>query len=47
MVKWAATLLKKGMTKKKTEVGMRWYGFSLLGAMALAERGMIDEDEEP
>lgn len=44
MVRWAATLQKKGFTKGKTERGMRWSGFSLLGAMALAE---LDEDEQP
>jgi putative DNA primase/helicase len=46
MVRWAATLQKKGMAKAKTERGMLWRGFNLYGAMELAERG-LDEDEEP
>jgi putative DNA primase/helicase len=45
-VKWALTLQKKGFTKRKTEVGMRWDGFRLLGAMALAERGLGDDEDE-
>lgn len=47
MVKWSATLLKKGMTKSKTERGMIWWGFNLFGAMELAERDTLDEDETP
>lgn len=46
-VRWAATLQKKGFTKEKTRTGVVWTGFSLLGAMALAEREGLDEDEEP
>ncbi|MBA3583041.1 MAG: hypothetical protein H0W36_00675 [Gemmatimonadetes bacterium] len=45
-VKWAATLQKKGFTKSKTKFGMRWEGFTTLGAMALAEQD-LDEDETP
>jgi len=45
-VRWAATLQKKGFLKKKTKFGMRWEGFALLGAMALAEQE-ADEDENP
>jgi putative DNA primase/helicase len=47
MTKWATFMMKKGFTKQKTETGMKWRGFSLLGAMALADRGLLDEDEEP
>jgi putative DNA primase/helicase len=47
MVRWAATLQKKGMTKQKTRTANRWTGFSLLGAVALAERELLDEDETP
>lgn len=46
-VKWAAQLAKKGFQKKKTETGMKWDGFRLLNAMELAEKGGIDEDENP
>lgn len=47
MVRWAAQLQKKGFEKTKTMLGMRWSGFSLLGAVALAERDGLDEDEAP
>ncbi len=45
-VRWSQAMEKKGFTKRKLETGMVWFGFSLLGAMALAEKG-IDEDEDP
>jgi putative DNA primase/helicase len=44
MVRWSAQLQKKGMTKSKTPLGMRWHGFNLFGASALAEKD-IDEEE--
>jgi len=45
-VRWALALQKKGFTKKKTETGMKWTGFRLLGAMELADKG-LDDDEDP
>jgi putative DNA primase/helicase len=45
-VRWALAMQKKGLTKRKTIAGMVWTGFRLLGAMALADKG-IDEDEAP
>jgi len=47
MVKWAGVLQKKGFVKTKTKFGMRWDGLRLLGAVALMDKGMLDEDEEP
>ena len=44
-VKFALTLQKKGMTKGKTPQGMVWTGFRLLGAMELADREDVEDDE--
>lgn len=46
MVRWSLALQKKSFSKTKTEQGMRWSGFRLLSSMALADKG-IDEDEQP
>lgn len=46
MTRWSLAMGKKGLAKKKTETGMKWQGFRLLGAMALADKG-IDDDEDP
>ncbi len=46
MVRWSLGMPKKGFAKHKTESGMVWRGFRLLSAMALADKG-IDEDETP
>lgn len=45
-VRFAIALQKKGFTKKKTESGIKWAGFRLLGAMELADKG-LDDDEDP
>jgi putative DNA primase/helicase len=45
-VKWAQAMEKKGLRKEKTKFGMRWKGFRLLNAMALAERGIGDDEDE-
>lgn len=45
-VRWGLTMQKKGFNKKRTKTGIVYSGFRLLGAMALAEKG-IDEDEDP
>jgi putative DNA primase/helicase len=45
-VKWALAMQKKGFTKERTKFGIRWTGFRLLGAMALADRGIGDDEEE-
>jgi phage/plasmid-associated DNA primase len=45
-VRFGQALQKKKFDKKKTESGMKWHGFRLLGAMELADKG-IDEDETP
>lgn len=46
-VRWAAAMQQKGFTKTKTKSANVWNGFRLLGATELADRGDIDEDEEP
>lgn len=46
-VKWSLTLQKKGYVKVRSSHGQRWQGLRLLGAMELADRGGLDEDEEP
>lgn len=45
-VRFGIALSHKKFWKKKTETGMKWHGFRLLGAMDLAEKG-IDDDEDP
>ena len=47
MVRWADALQKSGYVKRKTESGMRWVGFRLLGATELAEKDELDEEEQP
>jgi phage/plasmid-associated DNA primase len=45
-VRFALELAKKGFAKRKTERGMVWSGFRLLGAMALAERDTDDDADD-
>ena len=46
-VRWALELQKKGFSKVRGRMYNLWKGFRLLGAMALAEKQGVDEDEEP
>lgn len=46
-VRFALALQKKGFVRERIASGTIWKGFRLLGAMALAEKGIDDEDEEP
>lgn len=45
-VKWSLTLAKHGFERYRDKFGQHWKELRLLGAMALAEKD-IDEDEEP
>jgi putative DNA primase/helicase len=46
-VKWSLTLAKHGFERYRDKFGQHWKELRLLGAMALADRAGIDEDEEP